>query len=218
MSDELNGKTIAFLVANEGIEQVELTRPWKAIEDAGGQPILLAPGAGRGAGLRPSRQGGRLRRRPGGRRGRRERLRRAGPAGGVANPDNLRTRPEAARLRPRLLRGRQAGRGDLPRALDADRGRRRRRAQADLVAEPADRSAQRRRGVGRRGGRGRPGPRHLAQARTTWTRSAPRPSRRSARACTRSSARRRSRKSWVIREGAGSGASRSARASSSAAP
>ena len=34
---------------------------------------------------------------------------------------------------------------DLPRAVDADRGRRRRRAQADVVAEPADRSAQRRR-------------------------------------------------------------------------
>jgi len=46
MSDELNGKTIAFLVANEGIEQVELTRPWEAIEDAGGRPILLAPEEG----------------------------------------------------------------------------------------------------------------------------------------------------------------------------
>ena len=46
MSDELNGKTIAFLVANEGIEQVELTRPWEAIEDAGGRPILLAPEKG----------------------------------------------------------------------------------------------------------------------------------------------------------------------------
>jgi protease I len=47
MSDELNGKTIAFLVANEGIEQVELTRPWEAIEDAGGRPILLAPEEGK---------------------------------------------------------------------------------------------------------------------------------------------------------------------------
>jgi len=46
MSDELKGKTIAFLVANEGIEQVELTTPWEAIEDAGGRPILLAPESG----------------------------------------------------------------------------------------------------------------------------------------------------------------------------
>ena len=29
MSDELQGKRIAFLVANEGIEQVELESPWR---------------------------------------------------------------------------------------------------------------------------------------------------------------------------------------------
>jgi protease I len=46
MSDELSGKKIAFLVANEGIEQVELERPWQAVEQAGGQPVLLAPEAG----------------------------------------------------------------------------------------------------------------------------------------------------------------------------
>jgi len=39
----LQGKTIAFLVASEGIEQVELTEPWKAVQDAGGTPRLLAP-------------------------------------------------------------------------------------------------------------------------------------------------------------------------------
>jgi protease I len=33
----LQGKTIAFLVATEGIEQVELTEPWKAVEAAGGK-------------------------------------------------------------------------------------------------------------------------------------------------------------------------------------
>ena len=31
----LNGKTVAFLVAPEGIEQVELTEPWAAVEKAG---------------------------------------------------------------------------------------------------------------------------------------------------------------------------------------
>lgn len=35
-------KTIAFLVANEGIEQVELTEPWQAVIDAGGTPKLLS--------------------------------------------------------------------------------------------------------------------------------------------------------------------------------
>jgi protease I len=41
MSDELKGKKIAFLAA-EGVEQVELTEPWKAVEQAGGQPQLLS--------------------------------------------------------------------------------------------------------------------------------------------------------------------------------
>lgn len=43
MDAALDGRTIAFLVANEGVEQVELTEPWKAVEAAGGQPVLLAP-------------------------------------------------------------------------------------------------------------------------------------------------------------------------------
>ena len=33
---------VAFLVAPEGIEQVELTEPWKAVEGAGAQPVLLS--------------------------------------------------------------------------------------------------------------------------------------------------------------------------------
>jgi protease I len=45
MSD-LDGKRIAFLTANEGVEQVELQRPWEAIEDAGATPELIAPDAG----------------------------------------------------------------------------------------------------------------------------------------------------------------------------
>jgi protease I len=43
MADELAGKTIAFLVANEGVEQVELTKPWKEVRQAGGEAILAAP-------------------------------------------------------------------------------------------------------------------------------------------------------------------------------
>ena len=46
MTSELNGKKIAFLVANEGVEQVELTRPWQAVQDAGGEPVLAAPKTG----------------------------------------------------------------------------------------------------------------------------------------------------------------------------
>ena len=46
MADKLNGKKIAFLVAPEGTEQVELTEPWKAVEDAGGTPELISTESG----------------------------------------------------------------------------------------------------------------------------------------------------------------------------
>jgi protease I len=46
MSDRLSGKRIAFLTANEGVEQVELTEPMKAVRDAGGDAELLAPEPG----------------------------------------------------------------------------------------------------------------------------------------------------------------------------
>jgi protease I len=46
MAQGLTGVRVAFLVANEGIEQVELTEPWQAVVDAGGEPLLVAPEAG----------------------------------------------------------------------------------------------------------------------------------------------------------------------------
>jgi protease I len=44
--DELSGVRVAFLVANEGVEQRELTEPWDAVRRAGGEPVLLAPEPG----------------------------------------------------------------------------------------------------------------------------------------------------------------------------
>jgi protease I len=38
---------IAFLVAPEGVEQVELTEPWKAASDAGHQPVLVSTDSGK---------------------------------------------------------------------------------------------------------------------------------------------------------------------------
>jgi protease I len=46
MAPELNGQTIAFLVADEGVEEVELTEPWKAVEQAGGKAELISPEGG----------------------------------------------------------------------------------------------------------------------------------------------------------------------------
>jgi protease I len=40
-------RKIAFLVAAEGIERVELTEPWKAVSEAGYQPVLLSPEPGK---------------------------------------------------------------------------------------------------------------------------------------------------------------------------
>ena len=45
MAGKLEGRTIAFLAA-EGVEQVELTEPWKAVERAGGKPELISIDAG----------------------------------------------------------------------------------------------------------------------------------------------------------------------------
>ncbi|MGM0351591.1 type 1 glutamine amidotransferase domain-containing protein [Streptomyces sp. Adlamb9] len=38
---------IAFLVAPEGVEQVELTEPWKAAADAGHEPVLVSTDSGK---------------------------------------------------------------------------------------------------------------------------------------------------------------------------
>jgi protease I len=46
MTNELSEKKVAFLVAQEGVEEIELTEPWKAIEQAGGEPVLIAPESG----------------------------------------------------------------------------------------------------------------------------------------------------------------------------
>jgi protease I len=46
MADKLQGKRIAFLVAPEGAEQVELTEPWKAVEQEGGKPELISTDSG----------------------------------------------------------------------------------------------------------------------------------------------------------------------------
>jgi protease I len=42
MAEEISGKRIAFLTANEGVEQIELTRPWDEVKQAGGKPELIA--------------------------------------------------------------------------------------------------------------------------------------------------------------------------------
>jgi protease I len=94
----LTDKKIAFLVAMEGIEQVELTEPWKAVQDAGGTPVLLAPEPGKVQAFDHLDKADTF-----------EVDQTVGDAdpgdfaglvlpGGVANPDDLRTHPEAVRF------------------------------------------------------------------------------------------------------------------------
>jgi protease I len=92
---QLKDKRIAFLMANEGVEQVELTEPLEAVKGAGAEVDLLAPEAGEVQAFNHLDKG--------------ERFpvdRAVGDAdageydglvlpGGVANPDQLRTKTEA---------------------------------------------------------------------------------------------------------------------------
>ncbi len=95
MSDQLQGKKIAFLVANEGVEQVELTEPLKAVREAGAEVHLLAPEDGEIQAFNHLDKGETFT--PDATVGSADASGYDGLVlpGGVANPDNLRTRQEA---------------------------------------------------------------------------------------------------------------------------
>lgn len=98
MTSELTGRRIAFMIANEGVEQVELTEPWRAVADAGGTPELLAPESGKAQAFNHLDKADTF---PVDRV-----ISDADPAnydglvlpGGVANPDQLRTEPAAVQF------------------------------------------------------------------------------------------------------------------------
>ena len=95
VSNELDGRRVAFMAANEGMEQVEFTEPWRAVKDAGGIPELLAPRPGQAQGFNHLDKGDSF--------SVDHAIGDADPGdydalvlpGGVANPDQLRTVPEA---------------------------------------------------------------------------------------------------------------------------
>ncbi|HVW82298.1 MAG TPA: type 1 glutamine amidotransferase domain-containing protein [Mycobacteriales bacterium] len=95
MANQLDGKTVAFLVANEGVEQVELTEPWKAVEHAGGTPRLVAPEAGETQGFNHLDKADTFPVDVEVSKARAEDFDALVLPGGVANPDQLRTKPEA---------------------------------------------------------------------------------------------------------------------------
>ncbi|HWF22422.1 MAG TPA: type 1 glutamine amidotransferase domain-containing protein [Acidimicrobiales bacterium] len=98
MTDQLQGRRVAFMLANEGVEQVELTAPWEAVVGAGARAELLAPEEGSAQAFNHLDKGDAF---PvDGTIGE------ADPSdydalvlpGGVANPDQLRTVPAAVRF------------------------------------------------------------------------------------------------------------------------
>jgi protease I len=104
MAGELKGRKVAFLVAQEGIEEVELTEPWKAVEQAGGEPVLIAPESGEVQSMKHLDKASTY---PVDRT-----LAEADAddfdavvlPGGVANPDQLRTETEAIEFLQRIFR------------------------------------------------------------------------------------------------------------------
>jgi protease I len=60
MASSLKGFRVAFVVANEGIEQGELLATWRAVMDAGGRPELIAPRPGLAGTMRRLERGDRF--------------------------------------------------------------------------------------------------------------------------------------------------------------
>ncbi len=110
MPSQLQGKRIAFLVAQEGVEEVELTEPWKAVSQAGAEPVLIAPEEGEVQAFNHLDRGSTFpvdtpldRARPGDYDG-------VVLPGGVANPDQLRTEePAVTFLREFFSEGKPVG-------------------------------------------------------------------------------------------------------------
>jgi protease I len=103
MSSQLTGKKIAFLVAQEGVEEAELTKPWKAVQEAGGKPELIAPEEGEVQAFNHLDKGSKFTVD--------HTLGEVDPAdyggvvlpGGVANPDQLRTEEKAVSFLQRFF-------------------------------------------------------------------------------------------------------------------
>jgi protease I len=103
MSSELKGKRIAFLVAQEGVEEVELTKPWNAVEEAGGTPELIAPEKGEVLAMNHLDKGSSFKADKSLDEAETEDYDAAVLPGGVANPDQLRTEESAIGFLQRLF-------------------------------------------------------------------------------------------------------------------
>src|SRR3954454_22978159 len=97
MANELQGLKIAFL-ATDGVEQVELTEPWKAVEQAGGTPELISINDGEIQGVNHMDKGNTFTVDKLAKDANSDDYAGIVQPGGVANPDFLRADPDAVKF------------------------------------------------------------------------------------------------------------------------
>jgi len=97
MAKELQGKRIAFL-ATDGVEQVELTEPWKAVQKAGAEPVLVSPKNDEILGLKHIDKGDTFEVGMPASKAKADEFDGLVLPGGVVNADDLRTDPGAVRF------------------------------------------------------------------------------------------------------------------------
>ena len=97
MANELSGRTVAFL-ATDGVEQVELTGPWQAIEAAGATPHLISLEKGEIQGMNHTDKGDTFPVDKTVQEAQASDYDALVLPGGVANPDRLRTDKDAVRF------------------------------------------------------------------------------------------------------------------------
>lgn len=148
MADGLQGVRVAFVVANEGVEEVELTKPWAAVRSAGGTPVLVAPKPGVVQTMNHLDQSATYQ------VDLTTSEARAGDfdalvlPGGVANPDQLRLDDAAVGFVGDAFPRREAHCRHLSRPMDPGGGRPGPGSLAHVLAQSADRHRERRRDMG----------------------------------------------------------------------
>ena len=161
---KLDGKKVAILVT-DGFEQVEMTKPREALEEAGAETKIVSPKSGQIQGMNHANKGDKFdvdipldEARP-------EEFDALMIPGGLMNPDELRATPDALEFTKHFFRGRQTSGRNLSRALGVDRRRRRSWTQTNVVGAHSDRCEKCRWQLGERRSGGGERTRYQPQAR-----------------------------------------------------
>jgi len=137
VANQLQGKRVAFL-ATDMVEQVELTEPWKAVEQAGAAPELISLEEGEIQGFNHYDKADTFKVDHTVEVAHADDYDALVIPGGVGNPDTMRGDENAVQFVRDFFEQNKPLR-DLPRPVDAGRGRRRTRPQGHFVAVAADR-------------------------------------------------------------------------------